>query len=109
MKTTMFVFVITLLVAPSLALAQYPGQQGGYTIVTPGQPPTFVNPNYNGGYTVTTPGQPPMFMNRTFNGGYTVIAPGEPPTFINPTIPSGPSLPVFGGGDRGGYGAHPVF
>jgi hypothetical protein len=107
MKTMLLVFVATLLAVPSLALAQYPGQQGGYTIITPGKPPTFVNPNYNGGYTVTTPGQPPTFMNRTFNGGYTVITPGEPPTFINPTIPSAPSLPAFGGGGRGDYGARP--
>ncbi len=108
MKTTLLVFVATLLAAPSLALAQYPVQQGGYTIITPGKPPTFVNPNYNGGYVVTTPGRPPTFMNPTFNGGYTVTTPGEPPTFINPTFPLSPGTPVFGGGQRGGYGA-PVF
>ena len=95
MKTMLLVFVATLLAVPSLALAQYPGQQGGYTIVTPGEPPTFVNPNYNGGYTAITPGEPPTFINRSFNGGYTVITPGQPPPFINPTIPYEPSTAVF--------------
>ena len=32
---------------------------GGYTIQTPGQLPTQVNPNVGGGYTVQTPGQLP--------------------------------------------------
>jgi hypothetical protein len=58
-----------------------------------------VNPSYNGGYTEITPGEPPTFINRNFNGGYTAITPGEPPTFINPTILSAPSAPVFGEDD----------
>ncbi|HVA69068.1 MAG TPA: hypothetical protein VNF45_07115 [Candidatus Binataceae bacterium] len=87
------------LAVPVLAQIQYAGHGTGYTIVTPGEPPTFVNPNYNSGYTAITPGAPPTFINRSFNGGYTVLTPGEPPTFVNPTIPSYPSPPVSGEDD----------
>jgi hypothetical protein len=37
--------------------------QGGYTIQTPGQMPTYVTPNYGGGYTIQTPGQMPTYVN----------------------------------------------
>jgi hypothetical protein len=57
----------------------------GYTINTPGQPPTFVNPSGNGGYVVSTPGRQPTFVNPTGNGGYVAQTPGQNPTFINPT------------------------
>lgn len=100
MKTMLLMLVATVLAAPTLASAQYLGQESGYTIITPGEPPTFVNPSYNGGYTEITPGEPPTFINRNFNGGYTAITPGEPPTFINPTIPSAPSAPAFDEDDR---------
>jgi hypothetical protein len=100
MKTILLILFAAVLATPTLARAQYAGQESGYTIITPGEPPTFVNPNYNG-YTAITPGEPPTFINRNFNGGYTVITPGEPPTFIDPTVPSAPSMPVFGEDDGG--------
>jgi hypothetical protein len=84
------------LALPALARAQSLGNNTGYTIITPGEPLTFVNPNHNGGYTVITPGQPLTFINPSFNGGYSVITPGKPLTFINPTFPSYPSAPPFG-------------
>jgi len=100
MKSTLLILAVLMsLAAPALAHAQYLGHDTGYTIITPGEPPTFVNPNFNGGYTTITPGRPPTFINRNFSGGYTVITPGEPPTFINPTTPSYPSAPVFGEDD----------
>jgi hypothetical protein len=100
MKTIVLMLIATALTTPTLARAQYVRQESGYTIITPGAPPTFVNPSYNG-YTAITPSQPPTFINRNFNGGYTVITPGEPPTFINPAVPSAPSAPVFGENDGG--------
>src|SRR5579883_1847583 len=102
MKTTLLVLVTTLLTVPTLAGAQYLGQHQGYTIISPGEPPTFVNPNFNGGYTAITPGEPPTFINRSFNGGYTVITPGEAPAFINPTIPLAPRTSRFFGEDDAG-------
>ena len=63
----------------SAAMAQ------GYTIFTPGQPRTFVDPNGNGGYTVFTPGQPRTFVDPDGAGGYRVFTPGQPRTFINPS------------------------
>jgi len=70
---------------PYNAYSPYGGNSNrSYTIQTPGQPPTFVNPTGNGGYTVQTPGQLPTFVNPTGNGGYTVQTPGQLPTFINP-------------------------
>jgi len=101
MRMMLLIVVATALAAPTLARAQHLGQERGYTVITPGEPPTFVNPNYNGGYTAITPGEPPTFINPSFNGGYTIITPGEPPTFINPTIPSAPSMPAFGEGHGG--------
>ncbi|MBF6567737.1 MAG: hypothetical protein IVW54_02540 [Candidatus Binataceae bacterium] len=102
MKSARLMFAtVMILAAPALARAQYLGRGTGYTVITPGGPPTFVNPNYNGGYTAITPGAPPTFINRNFNGGYTVITPGEPPSFINPTTPSALRAPAFGG-DNGG-------
>ena len=96
MRTIHLIVCVTMLAAPGLANAQYPGQQHGYTIITPGEPPTFVNPNFNGGYTAITPGESPTFIDRSFNGGYTVITPGQPPTFINPTSPLAPGTRAFG-------------
>jgi hypothetical protein len=59
---------------------------GGYTVTTPGQGTTFVNPNPIGdGYAITRPGQPTTFVNpNPLGGGYTVTTPGQPTTFINP-------------------------
>jgi hypothetical protein len=103
MKSRLLILAAAMsLAAPALAHAQYLGRDTGYTIITPGAPPTFVNPNYNGGYTVITPGAPPTFINRNFNGGYTVMTPGQLPTFVNPTIPSYPRAPVFGEEDGDG-------
>lgn len=68
--------------AASPAFAQY----GGYTINTPGQLPTHVNPTFGGGYTINTPGQLPTQVNPTFGGGYTVNTPGQLPTTITPTF-----------------------
>src|SRR5579875_2959922 len=81
MKTTLLVLVTTLLTVPTLAGAQYLGQHQGYTIISPGEPPTFVSPN--------------------FNGGYTLMTPGQPPTFINPTLPYRANGPLFGQDDAG--------
>jgi hypothetical protein len=58
--------------------------QGGYTIFTPGQPLTFVNPNAGGGYVVTTPGRPTTYVDPNGGGGYTITTPGQPTTFVNP-------------------------
>jgi len=99
MKPMLVILVGMVLAAPTLARAQYWGRESGYTIIKPGEPPTFVNPNFNGGYTAITPGEPPTFINRSFSGGYTLITPGEPPTFITPTVPSAPRVPKFGEGD----------
>jgi hypothetical protein len=82
----LFAFV-AILVGTVAASAQ------GYTINTPGQMPTFVNPNGNGGYIVNQPGQMPKFINATGNGNYVVNTPGQMPTFINRT---GPVAPCFG-------------
>ena len=99
MKNMLFVLgILMTLAAPGSARAQFTSRAGGYTIITPGRPPSFVNPNYNGGYTVIAPEQPPTFINRNFNGGYTVIQPGQPPTFINPTNPLYPSRSHRGAG-----------
>jgi hypothetical protein len=70
----------------SAAYAQYhPYHPGtGYTIQTPGQLPTYVNPNFGGGYTIQTPGQLPSYVNPNFGGGYTVQTPGQLPTYISP-------------------------
>jgi hypothetical protein len=70
----------------AMAQSGYPNQtpNRGYTIQTPGQVPTFVNPSGNGGYVVQTPGQTPTFVNPTGNGGYVVQTPGQAPTIINP-------------------------
>jgi hypothetical protein len=62
---------------------QYQPPQG-YTITTPGQMPTYVNPNGAGGYTMTTPGQMPTYVNPNGAGGYTVTTPGRMPSYINP-------------------------
>lgn len=96
MKPMIVILVGIVLAAPTVAHAQNWRPQSGYTIIKPGEPPTFVTPNFNGGYTAITPGEPPTFINRSFNGGYTVITPGEPPAFINPTIPPAPRMPIFG-------------
>lgn len=95
-STPLMLAALMSLAAPALAHAQYRWPQSGYTIITPGAPPTFVNPNYNGGCTAITPGAPPTFINPNFNGGYTVITPGEPPTFVNPTFPSYRGRSSFG-------------
>ncbi len=100
MKTIVIVVAVVLAV-PALAHAQNWGRPGGYTIITPGAPPTFVNPSLNGGYTAITPGQPPTFINPSLNGGYTVITPGRSPTFIDPTIPQIPRAPIYGGDAAG--------
>jgi hypothetical protein len=55
-----------------------------YTIQTPGQMPTYVNPTPGGGYTVQTPGQMPTYINPNPGGGYTVNRPGQMPTYIRP-------------------------
>jgi hypothetical protein len=58
--------LLTLIVAVVHSLRRFRHKvspSAGYTIQTPGQPPTFVNPNpFGGGYTVTTPGQPSTFI-----------------------------------------------
>jgi hypothetical protein len=92
MKRMLLILAAMALTVPTLASAQFLNPESGYTIITPGEPPTFVNPNYNGGYTAITPGEPPRFIDRSFDGGYTVITPGRPPTFIKPTIPSYPKF-----------------
>ncbi|MHB8382988.1 MAG: hypothetical protein ACYDC3_11715 [Candidatus Binataceae bacterium] len=84
------------LLAPRAAMAQFSSPATAYTIITPGRPPSFVNPPFGGGYTVISPGQPPTFISRSFHGGYTVIKPGAPPTFINPANPSYPGRPLLG-------------
>jgi hypothetical protein len=58
--------------------------QSGYTITTPGRPPTYVNPTPGGGYTVMTPGQLPTYVNPNPGGGYTVMTPGQLPTYVTP-------------------------
>ncbi len=104
MKPMLVILVgIVLLAARTVAHAQNWRPESGYTIITPGEPTTFVNPNFNGGYTAITPGEPPTFINPSFNGGYTLITPGEPPTFINPTLPSPPRMPMSGENDDGDY------
>ena len=95
MKRVILIMIAALMV-PYVACAQTLAPQTGYTIITPGQTPTFVHPNLNGSYTAITPGQPPTFINRNLNGSYTVITPGEKPTFINPTNPAAPGF-QFGG------------
>ncbi|HLK82888.1 MAG TPA: hypothetical protein VKT99_15545 [Xanthobacteraceae bacterium] len=102
MKPMIVILVGIVLAAPTVAHAQNWRPQSGYTIIKPGEPPTFVNPNFNGGYTAITPGEPPTFINRSFNGGYTVITPGEAPAFINPTIPLAPRTSRFFGEDDAG-------
>ncbi len=62
----------------------YSSYHRGYTIQTPGQLPTYVNPSFGGGYTVQTPGQLPTYLTPNFGGGYTVQRPGQLPTYINP-------------------------
>jgi hypothetical protein len=42
MKTTLLILVAMLLTVPTLARAQYLGQDRGHTVITPGEPPTFV-------------------------------------------------------------------
>jgi hypothetical protein len=65
MKSRLLIIAAAMsLAAPVLAHARYLGQDTGYTIITPGAPPTFVNPNYNGGYTVVTPGAPPTYQSQ---------------------------------------------
>jgi hypothetical protein len=46
----------------ALVLPTYAMAQQGYTIQTPGQFPTNVNPNGVGGYTAQTPGQLPTYV-----------------------------------------------
>jgi len=85
-------------VKPGLALATVPasaqfynpynspfgsGYNRGYTIQTPGQLPTYVNPSFGGGYTVQTLGQLPTYITPNFRGGYTAQRPGQLPTYIN--------------------------
>jgi hypothetical protein len=77
----MRVIVLTAVLAllSSTAIAQQ-----SYTVFTPGQPRTFVNPNIGGGYTVFTPGQPRTFISPPdSSGNRTVFTPGQPRTFIN--------------------------
>ena len=100
MKSMLLIITAVMMLAGlALAQAQNTGPGTGYTIVTPGAPPTFVNPSFNGGYTAITPGAPPTFINPSFNGGYTIMTPGKPLTFVNPTMPSYSSAPDFGGDD----------
>jgi hypothetical protein len=47
----------------ALVLPTYAMAQQGYTIQTPGQFPTNVNPNGVGGYTAQTPGQLPTLRS----------------------------------------------
>ncbi len=91
-----------LLLWPPLAEAQWPNRNPGYTIITPGQPPTFVNPNGAGGYTAITPGYPPTFVNRT-PMGWTILTPGRPPTWIlgDPRSIHGPVFIPKPGADDG--------
>jgi hypothetical protein len=89
LKKLALALILAFVAAPHSAKAQGWSQNpygGGYTVTTPGQPPTFVNPNaYGGGYTATTPGGPTTFINpNPYGGGYTVTTPGQQPTFINP-------------------------
>jgi hypothetical protein len=59
-------------------------QTGGYTIQTPGRPPTNVNPLGNDRYIIQTPGQPPTNVSPLGNDRYIVQTPGQPATVINP-------------------------
>jgi hypothetical protein len=54
-KLTIIGALFLSLICVTSASAQY----GGYTIQTPGQLPTYVNPTPNGGYMMQTPGQLP--------------------------------------------------
>ena len=54
----------------------------GYTIMTPGERPTYISPDYGGGRTIMTPGQRPSYISPDYGGGYTITTPGERPTFI---------------------------
>lgn len=94
----MILTVFLSLLTPRVATAQTPVPATGYTIITPGRPPSFFNPTSNGGYTVISPGQPTTFISRTFDGGYTVIKPGSPPTYVHPIIPLYSNRPLFGEG-----------
>jgi hypothetical protein len=82
---------IILASVPLAAHAQFGAPNGPTTIFTPGQPPTFYNPNPNGGGgAFTTPGQPQTFYNpNPIGGGGTLTTPGQPTTFINPNPPFG--------------------
>ena len=79
-KLTIIGALFLSLICTTGAFAQY----SGYTIQTPGQLPTYVNPTPNGGYTMQRPGQLPTYANPTPNGGYTMQTPGQLPTYINP-------------------------
>jgi hypothetical protein len=93
-----FARVLTLIGIIGVSSAAY--AQQGYTIFTPGQPRTFVEPNGLGGATVFTPGQPRTFVDPTPNGGYTVFTPGQPRTFVQPnpgySYSGGPRNPFSG-------------
>ncbi len=59
---------------------------GGYTVMTPGQPPTVVSPSaFGDGYRVMTPGQPLTTVSPNASGGYTAMTPGQPLTIISPS------------------------
>lgn len=79
--------VLTLLAVACLCSSTAHSQMGGYTVMTPGQPPSVVTPNPSpfGGYTVATPGQPKTIVTpNALGGGYTVATPGQPKTIISP-------------------------
>jgi len=78
MKNAMGFFAVLALLIPGSVLAQ------GYTIQSPGGPPTYVTPQFGGGYVIQAPGQAPSYLTPSFGGGYVHQAPGQPPTYIQP-------------------------
>jgi hypothetical protein len=67
------------------AYAQQNPYYRGYTVTTPGQPPTFVNPNrlWRGLHRYDP------WTTTELGGGYTVTTPGQPRAFIDPNNPYG--------------------
>jgi hypothetical protein len=85
-KTIILLSVLALVFLSAQAFAQSAYRNNGpsYSVMTPGQMPSYVNPNGGGGYTIMTPGQQPTYVNPSGGGSYTVITPGQMPTYITP-------------------------
>jgi hypothetical protein len=55
----------------------------GYTVQTPGHPPTYVTPTPGGGYTFQTPGQLPTYATPNIGDGWHILQqPGRAPTYM---------------------------